>query len=160
MEFSRQEYWSGLPFLTPGNLPDPGIKPASPVSPALESIFFTTEPPEKPKDFHRTIYFGGCKNSSRCLFFYNWYVILPLKWCHFSPSYFSLCNTFKCYYKSATAHCKFCFNKLKAEKKLFFKTNKNIGSIGPKKDEKLGHLCFCVGWNKYHQKFPFSYLPW
>ena len=29
MEFPRQEYWSGLPFLPPGDLPDPGIKPAS-----------------------------------------------------------------------------------------------------------------------------------
>ena len=31
MEFSRQEYWSGLPFPSPGDLPDPGIKPRSPV---------------------------------------------------------------------------------------------------------------------------------
>ena len=30
MEFSRQEYWSGLPFPSPGDLPDPGIKPRSP----------------------------------------------------------------------------------------------------------------------------------
>ena len=30
MEFSRQEYWSGLPFPTPGDLPDPGIEPGSP----------------------------------------------------------------------------------------------------------------------------------
>ena len=35
-EFSRQEYWSGLSFLTPGDLPDPGIKPESLVSPALQ----------------------------------------------------------------------------------------------------------------------------
>ena len=35
MEFSGQEYWSGLPFPPPGNLPDPGIKPKSLVSPAL-----------------------------------------------------------------------------------------------------------------------------
>ena len=35
MEFSRQEYWSGLPFTTPGNLPDPEIEPASSASPAL-----------------------------------------------------------------------------------------------------------------------------
>ena len=33
--FSRQEYWSGLPFPLPEDLPDPGIKPKSPVSPAL-----------------------------------------------------------------------------------------------------------------------------
>ena len=43
--FSRQEYWSGLPFPPPGDLPDPGIEPASPVSPALTGRFFTTEPP-------------------------------------------------------------------------------------------------------------------
>ena len=41
MEFSRQEYLSGLLFLPPGDLPDPGIKP---VSPALTGGFFTTEP--------------------------------------------------------------------------------------------------------------------
>ena len=32
MEFFRQEYWSGLPFLSPGDLPDPGIEPRSPAS--------------------------------------------------------------------------------------------------------------------------------
>ena len=45
MEFSRQEYWSGLPFLSPRDLPDPGIKPGSP---ALACGFFTAEPPGKP----------------------------------------------------------------------------------------------------------------
>ena len=43
MEFSRQVYWSGLTFPTPGDLFDPGIKLASPVSPALASGFFITE---------------------------------------------------------------------------------------------------------------------
>ena len=46
MGFSRQEYWSGLPFPSPGNLPNPGIKPPSP---ALPGRFFTSEPPEKPR---------------------------------------------------------------------------------------------------------------
>ena len=46
-DFSRQEYWSGLPFPPPGDLPDPGIEPESPVSSALPGRFFTTEPPEK-----------------------------------------------------------------------------------------------------------------
>ena len=41
MEFSRQEYWSGLPFPSPGDFPDLGIEP---VSPALAGGFFTTEP--------------------------------------------------------------------------------------------------------------------
>ena len=42
---SQQEYWSGFPFLTSGDLPDPGIEPASP---ELAGRFFTTEPPRKP----------------------------------------------------------------------------------------------------------------
>ena len=47
-ELSRQEYWSKLPFPTPGHLPDPGIKPMTPASPAFAGGFFTTEPPGKP----------------------------------------------------------------------------------------------------------------
>ena len=51
MEFSRQEYSSGLPFLfPPGELPDPGIEPMSPVAPALTGGFFTAEPPGKPQN--------------------------------------------------------------------------------------------------------------
>ena len=46
--FSRQKYWSGLPFSPPGNLPDPGARPGSLVSPALAGRFFTTVPPGKP----------------------------------------------------------------------------------------------------------------
>ena len=41
MELSRQEYWSGLPFPTPGDLPNPGTEPESPASPALAGGFFT-----------------------------------------------------------------------------------------------------------------------
>ena len=47
MGFSRQEYFSGLPCPPPGDLPDPGIEPASVASPALAGRFFTTEPPGK-----------------------------------------------------------------------------------------------------------------
>ena len=47
MGFSRQEYWSGLPFSLPRNLPNEGIEPASPMSPALAGGFFTTDPPGK-----------------------------------------------------------------------------------------------------------------
>ena len=42
MEFSRLEYWSGLPFPAAGDLPDPGIEPESLLSPALAGGFFTT----------------------------------------------------------------------------------------------------------------------
>ena len=46
MGFSRQEYWSGLPVPSPGDLPDPGIEPRSP---ALQADTLTSEPPGKPK---------------------------------------------------------------------------------------------------------------
>ena len=42
MGFSRQEYWSGLPFPTPGHLPNPEIRPTSLMSPALAGGFFIT----------------------------------------------------------------------------------------------------------------------
>ena len=45
MGFSRQKYWSGLPFPPLGGLPDPGTEPVSLVAPALAGGFFITEPP-------------------------------------------------------------------------------------------------------------------
>ena len=48
MEFSRQEYWTGLPFPPSGDLPNPEIVLVSPASPELAGGFFTTEPPGKP----------------------------------------------------------------------------------------------------------------
>ena len=48
MGLPRQEYWRGLPFPSPGDLLDPGIKPVSPGSPPLAGRFFTTEPPGSP----------------------------------------------------------------------------------------------------------------
>ena len=44
MEFSRQEYWNGLPFPSPGDLPDPGIEPGSP---ALQANALPSEPPTR-----------------------------------------------------------------------------------------------------------------
>ena len=49
MESSRQEYWSGLPFPSPGDLPNPGIKPGSP---AFQADALTSEPPGKPRYMH------------------------------------------------------------------------------------------------------------
>ena len=45
MGFSRQEYWSGVPFPSPGDLPDPGIEPGSP---AFQADALTSEPPGNP----------------------------------------------------------------------------------------------------------------
>ena len=47
-KFPRQEYWSELPFPSPGDLSNPGIEPTSPVSFARAGKFFTAEPPGKP----------------------------------------------------------------------------------------------------------------
>ena len=57
----RQEYWNGLPFPSPGDLPDPGIEP---VSPALTGRFITTEPPGKP-------HLACCPANKCCTFLYH-----------------------------------------------------------------------------------------
>ena len=44
-EFSKQEYWSGLPFPSAGDIPNPGMEPTSLATPALAGRFFTTVPP-------------------------------------------------------------------------------------------------------------------
>ena len=67
MGFSRQEYWSGLAFPSPGNLPNPGVKP---VSPSLAGRFFTTEPLGKPIIVHlqpiRKLALEGAAHISVC----------------------------------------------------------------------------------------------
>ena len=57
MGFSRQEWWSGLPYAPPGDLPDPGIRLSSPDSPALQADSLPTEPSGKPPFFLT----GSCK---------------------------------------------------------------------------------------------------
>ena len=47
--FFQQEHWNGWPFPLPGALPDPGIEPMSPASPALQAVAPTAEPPGKPR---------------------------------------------------------------------------------------------------------------
>ena len=61
MGFSRREYWSGLPFPSPGDLPDPGIKPASLASPAL-ACSLLSEPPGKPSTHVFLLNFFFCGN--------------------------------------------------------------------------------------------------
>ena len=82
MEFSMQEYWSGLPFPIPGDLPNPGIEPTSLVSPALAGRFSTTVLPRKPHLFptcwwslgflywrtlsHQCFYLPGFSRRAQC----------------------------------------------------------------------------------------------
>ena len=49
MGFFRQKYWSGLPFPSPGDFPDPGIEPRSPT---FQAVSLTSEPPGKPGNIH------------------------------------------------------------------------------------------------------------
>ena len=65
MGLSRQEYWSGLPFHTQEDLPDPGIEPATLISPALAGGFFTTSTPWEAQYYHGTshLYFVPLKSS-------------------------------------------------------------------------------------------------
>ena len=65
MEFSRQVYWSGLPFPPPGDLPNPGTESASPMSPALAGRFFLPESPRNsPKCLRRYSYLFSISNVS------------------------------------------------------------------------------------------------
>ena len=71
MGFSRQEYWSGLPFLPPGDLPDSGIEPVSPVSPALAGGFFTTSTAWETLEhflgyLKKPFIYGGARSSLLC----------------------------------------------------------------------------------------------
>ena len=52
MGFFRQEFWSGLPFPPPGDLPDPGKEPVSPASPTLAGRFLITVPSGQPENSH------------------------------------------------------------------------------------------------------------
>ena len=55
IEFTRQEYWSGLPFPSPGDLPDPGIETASLMSLALTGEFFISRATGKPLHMHTCV---------------------------------------------------------------------------------------------------------
>ena len=70
MGFSREEYWSGLPVPSSGDLPNPGIKPTSP---ALAGQFFITEPPGQ-NGHHQKVWIKG--NPSNC--WWEWKFAQPL----------------------------------------------------------------------------------
>ena len=75
MGFPRQEYWSGLLFSSPGDLPNPGIKS---VSPALAGGFFTTEPPGKPRQEPGNSHLSSIVLEKDILFKYKLYISLHL----------------------------------------------------------------------------------
>ena len=95
MGFPRQVYWSGRPFPSPGDLPDPGMEP---MSPALAGRFFTTEPRGKPKYEVTHMYFCTYPLSV-------WWSFLLLACWKLYNCYFKSCmdikfyNFFHIYYK-------------------------------------------------------------
>ena len=72
MEIYRQEYWSELPFFTPGDLSDPGIKPVSLVSSALACRFFPT------------VLAGRLQKHKKCDYLY------PFKWYNYRVRHFCI----------------------------------------------------------------------
>ena len=76
MDFSRQEYWSGLPFLSPGYLPDPGIKPRSS---SLQAYSLPSDPPGKPSTvnifeiFHNKMLWGNLSSSHFRICLIKWH---------------------------------------------------------------------------------------
>ena len=100
MGFPRQDYWSGLPFSSPGDLPDLGIEPKSP---ALQVESLPSEPPGKPNPFSRAVFSA----------FVTWYPLLRNKSSVFALIYpeifrslqqeFSRALFSKIYYKKITA---------------------------------------------------------
>ena len=67
MEFSRQEYWSGLTFPSPGDLLHPRTELLSLVFPVFAGNFFTTEPPGKADTMHNLVYQGYLSVRDDCL---------------------------------------------------------------------------------------------
>ena len=74
MGFSRQEYWSALPFPSPGDFPDPEIKP---MSPGLAGRFFTTEALGKPIEFCRSRNYHLMDVSLQLIFLIMHYLPFP-----------------------------------------------------------------------------------
>ena len=72
MGFSRQEYWSGLRCLPPGDLSDPGIEPVSLASPALAGGSFITMPPGKPLQMLALRVLVPTRSPEGCLFCWGW----------------------------------------------------------------------------------------
>ena len=73
MEFSRQDYWSGLPFASPGDLWNPGIKPRSP---SLQADSLPSEPPGKPEKYYSDpIFKRMCVCISLKIFLINLFLI-------------------------------------------------------------------------------------
>ena len=65
MVFFRREYWSGLPFPSPGDLPDPEIEPKSLLSPALQEDSLPTEPSGKPTKLSYPLFIVTFRHSSQ-----------------------------------------------------------------------------------------------
>ena len=117
MRFSRQKYWSRLPFPSPGDLPAPGIEPASP---ALGDGFFTTESPGKPFVSLWSHFFQLIKlNLVLCVFllrYIAWYILFIQNWrnCSNTPVFSVMHITTFLQLESTSARCLGPFERAKS----------------------------------------------
>ena len=81
MGFPRQEYWNGLPFSSPGDIPDPGIDPGSS---SLQADSLPTEPPEKPIKYINISYMKFQEECAREL---NMHGDIKESWAEWGPSF-------------------------------------------------------------------------
>ena len=103
MKFSRQEYWSGLPFPPPGDLPDPEIEPKSP---ELAGVFFTTKPPGKPIEWCVFLFLTYFTLYNRLPPRFNWRKFVPFKgWVIFHCIYVPWLYPFLCWWTSRWLLC-------------------------------------------------------
>ena len=102
MEFSSQEYWNGLPFPTPGDLPSPGLKPASLASPVLLGSFFTTDLPGKMELYMLLQVFSHCRRMCPGLCLTPWHKreLFQL----FNTSFLYLFNYIACVFHGVIIH--------------------------------------------------------
>ena len=92
MEFSKQEYWSGLPFPTPGNLPNPGIKPTYSASPVLTGRFLTTAPAGQPSMLLNTLNLAKIKVPLKCDYIVSGCFPVPQLACAHAQSHPTVCE--------------------------------------------------------------------
>jgi len=78
MGFSRQGYWSGLPFLIQGIFPTPGSNSPLPASPEFQADSIPTEPPGKPKSCPYAILKNLSEDCARWKISYNWFDALTI----------------------------------------------------------------------------------
>ena len=89
MEFSKPEYWSGYLFPSPGDLPNPGVKPRSPT---LQADSISAESPEKPKGSYQALQFKNINSSVLSLLYGPTLISVHDHWKNHTSDYMDFCQ--------------------------------------------------------------------